>query len=261
MLPTQRAKSLIYKAYYNMKSATELYADNTKSTGVINALKKRYDRQTTEELKSDLLTLGAQTAKLSEFRYRLLAVSMSLSDRGIAPRWQGIFDASHVAEQHRSRKHDGIVIDLYWLSKEFPKHKTSIRRWQPIFTNKFDITLASSIAGRKKKLSFIVSNLSLSVFKQLGCIVLTGNGAKSLRDRSYRAREGMRERKNQTTQANTLSNEEILSYRALVVYCAKMADCKPTKTAQVYKWMTGDIRSRQVMAQSIKRLSIKPFSD
>lgn len=242
-----------------MKSATELYADNPKSTSILNALKKGYDKKTTECLKLYLSTLGAQTAKLSVFRYRLLAVSMTLSDRGIAPYFQNLDKALQTEDQSTALDEiDNILIDLYWLSATFPKHRIKDNgRWNGLFVDGFNIAIASGISDRVMTTSKRRRIIDLSKYQQYGCIALidtdTKKGRAKFRERSWSV---LQKQKIKIGVEPQITEERAL-YRSRIWLSAKFADCSPQRTADAYKWMTGNTINRANANRAMKKLNLK----
>jgi len=248
------------------KSATDTFGTEG-SQIIINELRKRHSSLDTVEIQAEVSFLARKhrhnvnEGKLSKFRHLAVALSMTLSDRGIAPRFQNMFSAYEDLERGDALKYDGVVMDLYFLSKEFPTHKPALERWCPVFGKPTDIPLMASIADRQKKVSFKIENLNLSTFQQQACAVLHGNPAKLARKRAHRARTNFKDRKTTPTCRNKTNAYIMNDYHADILYCAKLVNCSPTKTAQIYKWMSGVNKSTNSIARTIGRLKIVRTND
>ena len=249
VVPAQKSKPLM--------SAGEFYS-NTKILGALNKVSVNLKELNTAQLKDQLAAI--HTKPINKFRALLLSISFELSDRGIAPRWQGILDAADTNDQHRvvnpSKHSDAIIIDLYCLAREFPKHRTGNKRWNGLFESAFNLELAASIADRRINLCLKVYDMRLSNYQETGCIALYSNATKQIRTAAKSASEDGRIKC--SNYRNGKSPEEITAHRRIVIYCAKLANCSPQKTANVYRWVTGDFMSRQNASKLIKHYKIKP---
>jgi hypothetical protein len=211
----------------------------------------------TPKLRAILETLEEKT--IHQYRLLILSISFELSDRGIAPRWQGIIESASNNEQFKvispTRYSDAIIIDLYWLTREFNKHRTGNKKWNGLFINGFNLQLAASIASRRQNLCVKINAMNLSVYQEIGCIALYSNKSKKIRQAANRA--SVDNRIKVSKYSNNKSSEEITSHRRLIIKCAKLADCSPQKTASIYKWITGEVMSRQNASKLIKQYNLK----
>jgi hypothetical protein len=201
---------------------------------------------------------------LLKFRLYVFGISKALSNRGIAPRWQGLDKACKTDDQHTALIEDAPIIDAYWLALTFPKHKSINQRWQSLFTNGFDMELAVSISERRiTEARKVRHDLNLSRLQQIGCIhflrksKFKTEGKLSALSQLESAKSGSQtkqEREIRRSDTTYQVTPKIAAYRALIWECYILADKSPTDTAKVYKWMTGIDTNRANVARTIKRI-------
>lgn len=224
----------------------------------INKLRDGFKEKSADELKGFLTKIHIQP--IDKFRLALLAISFELSDRGLAPRWQGVTEAPATEEQSATiakEKSDATIIDLYWLVRTFPKHRTSNGRWNQLFESGFDLALAASITDVQHHCASKVIKLDITPFQQYGCIALHRFKA---RKNIVRALQASKIKQFKTSNwRNNKTPKQIEEHTRLVIFCAKLGDCSPSKTADVFQWVTGKRCSRQNMHLLITKNNIKPF--
>lgn len=233
----------------------------------ISKFDDRFKGRSPDELKKMFEKLY-QVSTLEKFRLSVFGVSKILSDKGIAPRWQGILEAGVTNDQEAAIKADTHLYDLYWLSVTFPKHKTINKRWQSIFTHGFDFELALSIGERQIHTARKVQHeLNLSTHQQLGCIHFYRQGRGSPKERLRAAEERAKTAYNREIRriASTPQlSEEIAEERAFISQCWLLGDESPTRAAEIYKWMSGKDKDKSTIkrtAEKMKRPVSRPHSD
>lgn len=149
------------------------------------------------DLKKMLVKVGERLPKpvnlkrVDRFRIVVLLLSMELSKRGVAPRWQGLIkwqhgDAPNVSAGSpnailaRAIQYDAPLYDLYWLWSRFCKNiSPSIPKWAAVFSSdKFDLDRALAIVKVQKSNARKVRILGLSEWQQVGCIALIRSTAR-----------------------------------------------------------------------------------
>ena len=236
-------------------SASKFYTEN--NLEVLSNVLNYFRGKDTEFLKTALSEINRYP--IGKFRITLMAISFELANRGIAPRWQGVLGCAANEQQYKiitpSRRSDSIIIDLYWLSKEFPRHRPINARWSELFALGFDMKLAVSIADRQMNRCRKVVEIATTPYQELGCIALYTNASKTLRKQAIKKASDRRLRA--VTHCNKKSAEDVNQDKKKIIFCAKLANCSPSKTADVFRWMTGETRSRQSMQNLITRYKIK----
>lgn len=220
----------------------------------------------------DLLKIAPRIKpNITTARCQLLALGFELSSRGIAPRYQGLFD---VSENHRDdneetnekinklknnilggKNADGIIIDLYylWMTRRQNKKSpiSSNSRWQALFeSEKFDLVLAAQIADRQINKSLKVRDLAITPLEGIGCIVIYPNESKTIRDN---AADFVRRKNIVFAWKNKdMTADEIISFRKNLLKAAEMdklanerKDYSATGTAKLLKLITGKEHKRQ----------------
>jgi len=194
--------------------------------------------------------------KLDAFRLFIFGASKALSNHGIAPRWQGLWGACDTDEQVKALRADAHLIDLYWLSITFPKHRPPNKRWRALFERGFDLELALSIGERQLHTTRkTAQELDLSPFQQLGCIHFCQQAAKRKIAPTYDRAETAFKREIARAATIPQITEETARYRAQIWQCWLLADESPTKTAMIYKWMTGCNTDRATVKRTIDRMT------
>lgn len=252
------------KPALTIPSASEVFLSNDGQSKTETIDSKLKDLSI-EQLRSKLIKAQSIT-NLNNFRLAVFSISKALSNYGIAPRWQGIEGAYKAGGQSEALAEDAPIIDLYWLSVTFPKHEATNQRWQSIFTNGFDISLALGIGERKqttaKKTRY---ELKLSRFQQIGCIHFIGKSpypttagqlsALSFLTSTQKRGQAKQDREAKRSETVYQVTANIAAYRALVYKSWLLANKSPTNAAKVYKWMTGLETNRGNVARTIKRIS------
>ncbi len=244
-------------------SASEVFLLN-RGQEIVESIDGKLNSLSVEQLKT-MLSKVSSIKELNKFRLALFSASKALSNHGIAPRWQGLKAACETDEQYEALTEDAPIIDLYWLSVTFPKHKTINQRWQSIFTSGFDIELALGIGERQITTSKkIRQELNLSRFQQVGCIHFLGRNkdsvagqlsAQSFLKSTQERAQTRQEREIKRSDTVYQVTEKIAAYRALIYKSWLLADKSPTNAAKVYKWMTGLETNRGNVARTVKRMT------
>jgi len=214
---------------------------------------------TPDKLKKALDIICAKSDQ-KYFRLLVFAISKALSNHGIAPRWQGLYAACLTAEQEQAIRQDAPLMDLYWLSLTFPKHKTLNRRWQGIFTNGFSMDLALSISERQLNTAKKVeSHLDLSIYQQLGCIHFYRQGEVSVKTLLKKAKEKSNTALKREQKRSTYTPQitpEIAKERGLVFQCWLLSEKSATRAAVIYQWMTGNKKDRANIVRTIENMKL-----
>lgn len=198
--------------------------------------------------------------KLDHFRLYLFGLSRALSNHGIAPRWQGLLAACGSDEQDKALRTDAHLIDLYWLSLNFPKHKAPNKRWRAIFEHGFDLELGLSIGERQLHTARkTAQELDLSPFQQIGCIHFCRRSTNDKLISAKKRSETTFKREKARAAAIPQIKEETAHYRAQIQQCWLLADESPTKAATIHRWMTGRKTDRATIKRTVKRMN-KPVS-
>lgn len=221
-----------------------------------------------EKLK-EALKKAHQLKTLNDYRLFVFSVSKTLSDRGIAPRWQGLQKSAESEDQHAALIEDAAIIDLYWLSSTFPKHTTRNQRWQSLFKDGFTLGLALCVSERQMTTAKKIRHeLNLSRFQQLGCIhfitktkypVYGKPSALSFLKSAKKRSETIYKREMRRAVTMPQINEEVARKRALVYICWMLAEQSPTNAAKLYGWMGDSKTDKATMARTIKRI-MEPVS-
>jgi hypothetical protein len=245
--------------YYNRTASTlpgsrAVFSPDTRQN-VMAAIDERFGQLSLSDLTAKVQAIH-KTPELDRFRLFMFGASKALSNHGIAPRWQGLWDACDTDEQIKALRADAHLIDSYWLSITFPKHKTPNKRWRAIFEYGFDLELALGIGERQLHTARKTAHeLDLSPFQQLGCIHFCQQATKhKIASTHNRAETAFRR---EISRAATLPQitEETARYRSQIWQCWLLADESPTRAAMIYKWMTGRHTDRATVKRTIGRMS------
>ncbi len=208
----------------------------------------------------DIICAKSEKSDQKDFRLLVFAISKALSNHGIAPRWQGLYAACLTLEQEKAIRQDAPLMDLYWLSLTFPKHKTLNRRWQGIFTNGFSMDLALSISERQLNTAKKVeSHLDLSIYQQLGCIHFYKQGEVSVKTLLKKAKEKSNTALKREQKRSTYTPQitpEIAKERGLVFQCWLLSEKSATRAAVIYQWMTGNKKDRANITRTIENMKL-----
>jgi len=130
---------------------------------------------------------------LEKFRLAVMSLSIELSKRGVAPRWQGLVKWRLAGDPGRSAgsvdpvfakaiQADSCLYDLYWLWAQYRKQiKAKIPKWSRLFSaDEFNIELAVAISKVKLRTARKVMELRLDEWQQIGCLVLIRKDARKI---------------------------------------------------------------------------------
>lgn len=220
----------------------------------------------------DLLRIASRIRpdRIDIARKQLLALSFELSTRGVAPRYQRLFDIGkdyadddEMAEKTKDfkskilsgKRADGIIVDLHhlWLLRKGSKKPpiSSNSKWQVLFdSNEFDLELAAQIADRQINNSLKVRGLAITPLEGLGCIIIYPNESKTIREKSS---EFVRRRNIVFAWQNKdMTADEIIDFRKNLLKAAEMDklankrnDYSATGAAKLLKLITGKEHKRQ----------------
>lgn len=233
----------------------------------LNSNLVKLESKQTIDIKAAIAKLGNESNSL-QFAKKAITFSFALSNRNIAPRWQGFLNAGFTESQHRIIFGKGslsAIMDLYFIYENF-KQDAPNSRWCTLFSQreKFDFELATSISNRKLNTCRIIDGLGLSVFQQTGLIHFQGNAAKDARERATRAIE---ERKNDTfykSPQNGIDTERLAQKRKNAVYALKLEfnarngdKLSPTNAAIAYCWITGKTIGKSELSKIAKQFNVK----
>ncbi|PPD44897.1 MAG: hypothetical protein CTY16_11075 [Methylobacter sp.] len=249
--------------YYNKIASTIPEFKQVFVAEKIQTIDDRLKGATPAKLKNTLSNIY-KVEDLSKFRLLLFCLSKALSIRGIAPRWQDLEDACVTPEQTEALTVDAPVIDLFWLTQAFPKHKAINQRWQALFTDGFNIELAVSIAERQINTARKVkADLNLTRFQQIGCVHFLSkseyktDGKPSTLSIIKASKKRYRNAYNrEIARIPTMPQVtvQIARQRALIYQCWLLAEQSPTKAATIFKWMTGTTQDKANIARTVKRM-------
>lgn len=222
------------------------------------AYRKRLTSIATERIQSELsVKLAERNLTATKFQALLFAVSAVLSDRGIAPQWQNLADLCSTKEQYKVL--DGLkpLIDLYWLSVAYPKHKTKNKRWQSLFANGFTFELANSIVKRQLHWARKTLELDTTVFQQLGCLRFVRSDARKKRAAARKKWEtAYKKALNEFKKGRHMTAEEFAEQRAYIRICYELAEGSPTNAAILIKQMTGKTIDKANINRTAKAIGI-----
>ncbi len=197
-------------------------------------------------------------------RMALCAASFALSDKGIAPYWQQLRIACEPGDDSPDsdigrlmlKTSDSQLYDMYWLSSRIKRAKISSTYFNRLrYGDRFNMDNAIEFASRAISAQKKIRMLGISAEMEIGCLVLYSSETSKLREAAKRkaglARWGLVKNK------NARNEQEIEADRRLFAECAHLGGYKPTATANILSWRSGEQKDHRYVSVKLKRIKLQ----